>query len=148
MADGLEARVARLEEAVVSIRDIVREDKVDRREDSKEVLKRLEQVQQSVQSTGQIVAQLSFEKCGERLDEHDDQIGDLSGRIADIEKQNVPGALLHLNDRVGKLEEQFKFARWLLGGGFHAVWKIGGLLASVGALGGVVSYFAQHIHFS
>lgn len=121
----LDSRVARVEEAILGFK----EDRIEAREDRKDIIARLDRMSQNVQSTGQAVANLALEKCGERLSVHDSQLSVLSNKIGELEvnTQNFP-----------VVESEVMFWRRVLGGGFHAFWKISALVIGSGGVGGVL----------
>lgn len=123
--ESLESRVARLEEAVLS----QKEDRIEARQDRKEVLQRLDGLHQTIQSTSNAVAILALEKCGERLDKHDGKITDCDERLKSLENktQNLP-----------KIETEVMFWRRVLGGGMHAIWKIGVVVIGSGTIGAFI----------
>lgn len=122
--DSTDGRISRLEEAVLNMKEDRLQSRTDRADilaEIKDVKNSLSSLAQNVQSTGQAVAQLSLERCGERLERHD-------WRIAELEKktENLP-----------VIETEVMFWRRVLGGGFHAAWKIAAVILSSGALGGL-----------
>ncbi len=131
MSDSVEARMARIEEAILYIK----ENNVEARESRKELVGEVKELKaavdvlsQNVRSTGEAVSRLSLEKCGERLDDHD-------GRIKALEAKTV---------NLPTIETEIMFWRRVLGGGFHALWKM--TLALVGA-GGFGAWLASHFHW-
>lgn len=124
MSDSLESRMARVEEAILTLK----EDRIEARENRKDILAKLDQLQQTSQSTATIVANLSLEKCGERLNDHDGRIGALEAKT-----KNLP-----------VIETEIMFWRRVLGGGFHAVWKITLALAGAGGFG---AWLSSHFHW-
>lgn len=131
MSDSVEERMARIEEAILYIK----ENNVEARESRKELVCEVKELKaavdglsQNVKSTGDAVARLSLEKCGERLDDHD-------GRIKALETKthNYP-----------IIETEIMFWRRVVGGGFHAVWKIALALAGAGGFG---AWLSSHFHW-
>lgn len=113
--ETLESRVARLEEAYLHIK----EDRLEAREDRKEIINRLDGLTQTMQSTSNAISNLSLEKCGERLDKAERRLAVLEGKTA-----NLP-----------VIETEVMFWRRVLGGGFHAFWKIAALIIGSGGIG-------------
>lgn len=129
--ESLESRVARLEEAMLG----AKEDRIEARADRKDMISRLDALTQTIQSTGNTVANLALEKCGERLDRHDNKFFDCDERLRALEgrTQNLP-----------KIETEVMFWRRVLGGGMHALWKIAALIIGSGTIGAFImkTFFA------
>lgn len=133
----MDGRVARLEEAFLNLSKSREEDRADAKEtrevsraERAEILSELKDLKgittglsQTMQSTGNAIATLSLEKCGERLSGHDERLDALENKT-----QNLP-----------IIETEVMFWRRVLGGGFRAVWKIIVLIVSSGAVGGLVT---------
>lgn len=125
-AEPLESRVARIEEAILGFK----EDRIEARADRKEIISRIDMMAQSVQSTGTAVANLSLEKCGERLAAHDKILADYGERLDNLENKTRNFPLI---------ETEIMFWRRVLGGGFHAAWKIAAVIIGSGSVGGIVT---------
>lgn len=119
--ESLDSRVARLEEAMLGFK----EDRIESRQDRKDIIARLDQMNQVLQSTGAAVATLTLQDCGTRLTDHD-------GRIAALENKtkNLP-----------VIETEVMFWRRVLGGGFHAFWKVAGALLGSGIIGAGIAHW-------
>lgn len=124
-AETLDSRLARVEEAIAGFK----EDRIEARQDRKDIISRLDQLSQAVQSTGAAVQALSLEKCGERLDAHDKRLERIDQRLTDLETKtkNLP-----------VIETEIMFWRRVLGGGMHATWKIGTFAIGSGAIGAAI----------
>lgn len=128
MSDSVEARMARIEEAILYIK----ENNVEARESRKELVGEVKELKsavdglsQNVKSTGDAVARLSLEKCGERLDDHENRIKALEAKT-----QNLP-----------TIETEIMFWRRVLGGGFKALWKICAALIGSGFIGAAINKY-------
>lgn len=110
----LEARVARLEEIALATKD----DRIESRIDRKEMISGLAAMNQTLQSTSNSIAALRLEKCGERLEAHDERIRDL--------------------------ENNLKFWKNLVGTGVQALWKIAALMIGSGIGGGLLVKLVSH----
>jgi hypothetical protein len=122
----LDGRVARLEEAIAN----AKEDRVETRVSRAELLSEIKDIKiivnrlsLDVQTTGNAVAQLTSENCGQRLTKHDERLDMLENRT-----QNLP-----------IIESEVMFWRRVLGNGFHALWKVLAVVIGSGAVGGVVT---------
>ncbi len=129
-AETLDSRVARIEEAILGFK----EDRIEARQDRKDILSRLDLMSQAIQSTGAIVQQLSLEKCGERLDTHDKRIEALESRVKDIDGKtaNLPA-----------LETDLNFWRRVVGAGWGLFWRVAGVLGASGVISALVAHFTK-----
>jgi len=97
-------------------------DKVDRLGDSLiEIRGSLSNMDQTLKSTGSLLNVVAMEKCGERLDK-------LEAKCI-----NLP-----------LVESEVMFWKRVLGGGAHALWKIGGMLTASGLVGALITKYIFH----
>jgi hypothetical protein len=128
---SVEGRLSRIEEALANLKDDrhqARSDRNDLLAEMKELKASVFQLTQSMQSTSAVVSQMSLENYGLRLNKHDERIDLLENRT-----QNLP-----------LIETEVIFWRRVLGGGFHALWKILAVIVSSGAVGALVDKYWLH----
>lgn len=129
-AETLDSRVARIEEAILGFK----EDRIEARQDRKDILGRLDQMSQSIQSTGAAVQNLSLQNCGERLDNHDKRVASLEARVNDIDGKtaNLPA-----------LETDLNFWRRVVGAGWGLFWRVMGVLGASGIVSAIVAHYSR-----
>ncbi|HEX3809623.1 MAG TPA: hypothetical protein VHW02_07950 [Rhizomicrobium sp.] len=119
--ESLDGRLARVEEAVAGFK----EDRIEARQDRKDIISRLDAMTQTLMSTSAAVTHLSLEKCGERLDRLESSMDDVDARTKD-----VPALI-----------RDFWFVRTLIGGGWRAFLTLGGGAAIAALVGAGVAHF-------
>lgn len=83
----------------------------------------IKNMEQTLSSTSSILNAVAMEKCGDRLDKLEEKC------------RNLP-----------LIESEIQFWKRVLGGGAHALWKIGGMLIASGLLGALITkYVIPHL---
>jgi hypothetical protein len=117
MSDSIDARVARVEEAITALK----EDRIESRSDRKETLAQLAALRQDVQSTAAVIASLSLGKMRDDVGKHGEEIA--------------------------TLKAEFAIYRRILGSGAGLVMRVVGSLLAAAIMGGLGYAIASgHLH--